>query len=680
MSKINIKKFSNDTIKINNINTISARLQSKIKLFFKNNQNDRVTILGEEDILLKYPSLDFNLVGKDLEEILYFLDVNKIDYFLDEMVFKIIESYNKQSEENIIKKEYLYNMKKADFTNTPNFKKFKDFCDKNIRLNLRDYQYKASYLLVEAKSGFDFSVPGSGKTIISYTAYRYFKEFDNIEKIFIIGPKSAYNAWYDEFINCFGKEPNFKNLSNEKIDDSKHYLTSSKKYHSEVTFINIDKIRYLKKHIISFLRTNNCLLIIDEAHKVKNPSAQVTKIVLEVSKCTDFKILLTGTPMPNGYEDLYTLTKILLPNQNVLPFNYSQLKNFTQRGISEKNETKIMQSIFPYFSRVSKKYLLDRGELLPSETNFSAVKMSQEQQEIYDFLNELAIDYSNNWETEFAFILLKAIMIRKMQVSANPKLLNTSISSVYNEFRKEMLDLGDNYDLISEEYKKQEELLKIAELQIKNDIAKSKVASIIKDYTNGKLQPLKNDKAVFQINKILQKGKKVIVWEVFVDNMYSLQDLILEKINVKSEIINGRVTGEERQKIINNFREGNLKVLIASPATLAESISLHRACQSAIYVNRNYNAAQFIQSKDRIHRINMPEGTTANYYFILNSNTIDESINERLELKEQRMLRILDSEKLEVGELETLGNMDMSIDDIKSAFELEGIDLNYKIF
>lgn len=123
-------------------------------------------------------------------------------------------------------------------------------------------------------------------------------------------------------------------------------------------------------------------------------------------------------------------------------------------------------------------------------------------------------------------------------------------------------------------------------------------------------------------------------------------------------------------EIINeelNRQEEHIE-LIASPATLAESISLHKSCQNAIYVNRNYNAAQFIQSKDRIHRINMPEGTTANYYFLINIESIDEAVNERLYKKEERMLKILDSKDIVIGDLESTDNSTMSLEDIENSY------------
>lgn len=44
----------------------------------------------------------------------------------------------------------------------------------------------------------------------------------------------------------------------------------------------------------------------------------------------------------------------------------------------------------------------------------------------------------------------------------------------------------------------------------------------------------------------------------------------------------------------------------------------------------------------------MPHGTTATYYFLMNSNTVDDSVGEKLAIKEQRMLAILDDD-IQIG-------------------------------
>ena len=88
----------------------------------------------------------------------------------------------------------------------------------------------------------------------------------------------------------------------------------------------------------------------------------------------------------------------------------------------------------------------------------------------------------------------------------------------------------------------------------------------------------------------------------------------------------------------------DFNIVIANPFTVSESISLHKGCQNAIYMERDYNAANFIQSKNRIHRVGMPDGLTANYYYLISEVSIDETIDDRLSERVIRMEEIIDQE------------------------------------
>ena len=60
-------------------------------------------------------------------------------------------------------------------------------------------------------------------------------------------------------------------------------------------------------------------------------------------------------------------------------------------------------------------------------------------------------------------------------------------------------------------------------------------------------------------------------------------------------------------------------------------------------MERSFNAAHFVQSKDRIHRYGLKEGTETNYYFVLSKDSIDETIDLRLSEKERSMIEIMAS-------------------------------------
>lgn len=636
-------------------NSISPRLLQKIKMFF----TDKKQVNIDNGVLNASFSND-----NDAFKFLIFL--KKMNLFeFDSSATAVInqkENEKKEFEDNV---SILKEVKSDESISTKDFVDFCKRCDDNMAISLRDYQYKSSYLLYKSGNGFDFSVPGAGKTIISYATYINFLLDNSIDNLFIIGPKNSYNAWFDEFQTCFNKKPDFMNLSFESIDYCRTYLGSSILNHKRINFINYDKISDLKDSICTFLSKHKNLLIIDEAHKVKNPKAQQTQAVIEISKFSNKIIELTGTPMPNGYEDLYSEYQICFPNNKVIPYSYGELKNMTKNGDAFK-EKKLMDAIYPYFSRVSKKFLVARGELKEPIINYEIIKMDDSQRLIYDILGNISNDILNDWESSFALAIKKAILIRQMQASANPSLLNRAIFNSIDDFKNMMV--GDIEELDKEALQQLKEKIENADKKIMEDVSKSSMAKVIIDYKNSGLMTNKNLRAAELCSQLVSESKKVIIWDTFVDNMYTISTLLLDKYNIRSEIINGSVNNADRQRIIGEFKNKDLMVLIASPATLAESISLHKACQNAIYVNRNFNAAQFIQSKDRIHRINMPEGTTANYFYLMNDLSIDLKVDKRLIEKENRMLRILDSDEIVVGSFDDIDDSSISIDDMKSVF------------
>ena len=109
-----------------------------------------------------------------------------------------------------------------------------------------------------------------------------------------------------------------------------------------------------------------------------------------------------------------------------------------------------------------------------------------------------------------------------------------------------------------------------------------------------------------------------------------------------------------RDEIIKKFKEDDgPQILVTSAASLGESVSLHNnskgetVCNNAIYLDRNFNGAQYMQSMDRIHRIGMKRDAKVKYHIILAKNTIDEVINTSLKSKWKDMLVALGDDMLE---------------------------------
>ena len=658
MASVSFGKLADDFL-IRYDESVSSRKLMKTSIFLDGIQGISYTRTDSE-FLVSTGGLDSYAIGTVIYNIVNYLRLSDIDLVLDENIEQVLfdkKTFDKEAESTL---KQLVSAKEGSETDS-SFQEFCEFCDEHLIIKLRDYQYKSAFLLSVGKGGFDFSVPGAGKTIITYAAYAQLKEKGLVDRILVIGPGNAFNAWFEEYETCFGEDPDFTNLSFESTNNCKIYLNASGKNHSEISFINFDKIRLTQDSLSNFLINNKALLIVDEAHKVKNPNAAVTRAVCEVTKYASSRIILTGTPMPNGYEDLSSLFYIFSPFKEIIPFRYDQLKRMTQKGASDTDISRIKEAINPYYSRISKKYLVERGELKNPVYNIVKCRMDENQIKLYEKLDSFIGKLNDDIDEDLLAFLKKAMLIRKMQISANPALLKKSLISSMDELRNEYAQYSntDGSDINQ---------LILADKKITAQFAASEIVRLISAYEQGSVQTNKNLKAVDIARKLLNDGKQVLIWDIFVANMRVLQELLITSLKINVEIINGDVSGQDRQDAIARFRSGRSKILLANPSTLAESISLHKVCQNAIYVNRNFNAAQFIQSKDRIHRINMPEGTTATYFFLENEDSVDEAIQERLELKEQRMLAILDADDIEIGgaELEDAGIMSM-----------EDIDLSY---
>ena len=126
-------------------------------------------------------------------------------------------------------------------------------------------------------------------------------------------------------------------------------------------------------------------------------------------------------------------------------------------------------------------------------------------------------------------------------------------------------------------------------------------------------------------------------------------------MNIKAEVISGSVSQEERNEIINKFKNKEIDILITNPHTLAESVSLHQSCHDAIYYEYSYNLVHLLQSKDRIHRLGLKQDDYTQYYYLQQyypmeqgDYSLGERIYKRLDEKEQLMLDAIDKHELEI--------------------------------
>lgn len=567
-------------------------------------------------------------------------DVNKcIDrikklcsYISGELEFsgRISEAVNNYALEEVKFKEFAEKARliRDNQCDKTDFAKFINSVSKNLpNRSLYELQLLSAYHLAFAQNACNFSVPGAGKTSVVYGAFAYLSNLDSndkkyVDRLLIISPLSAFGPWELEYEECFGKKPITKRLNGKvSIEEKKQYLYSLNP--ARITLLSYASVPSLKEELIYFLRNNKVMVVLDEAHKIKNTSNGVTASgVLEIGTYCRSRVVLTGTPAPNGYEDLYNLYKFIWPSKKIIPFEVYQLKDMSKKDNDSRVDT-LLHAIEPFFVRVKKS---DLGIPKATEHEPIIVPMGDIQRRIYDVLEKKYMDdLVSSRDKYFRNDLIKARLLRMMQAASNPNLLSVPLKEfAFSE--------GFDADVITEDSSLISDILRYGESETPSKFVKAKEL----------------------IENILAKKEKVVVWAIYIKTILDFEKyLTLNGIPCKTLYGATPVSSndeddeevETREKIIEEFHKQNssFNVIIANPFAVSESISLHKACHNAIYMERSFNAAHFIQSKDRIHRYGLKPGTETNYYYLLSENSVDEVIHTRLIAKETRLQNIIES-------------------------------------
>lgn len=511
------------------------------------------------------------------------------------------------------------------------FKKFKDSLIDNMQnRTLYELQMLAAYHLAFSQNACNFSVPGAGKTSIVYGAYAYLHNLPEgdtkkVDRILIISPLNAFAPWELEYEECFGRKPTSKRLLGKlDVEEKKQYLYEMNP--AEITLVSYPSVISLVDELTYFLKKHRVMVILDEAHKIKNTKGGViSRSIMALAENCKSRVVLTGTPAPNGYEDLYNLFKFIWPTKNIIKYHIGQLRDMSKTVDDPRVDT-LLDTISPYFIRIKK------GDLgIPPAINHPPVQveMKPSQRKIYDFIEKQYIsDIAKSKDSQVKSELIKARMIRLMQAATNPALLAQPL--------KDFAKIEDvDFDGVQDDSEMLKEILKYSTNEI----------------------PAKYEKAKEIIEKIISDGGKVIVWACYIKNIELLKEY-LEGNGIPVRTLYGAtpIAGDDiseedeeysltREAIVKEFHnpDSSFKVIIANPFAVSESISLHKACHNAIYLERSFNAAHFLQSKDRIHRYGLKEGTETHYYYLVSNDSVDETVHQRLIDKERRLMEIIES-------------------------------------
>ena len=559
-----------------------------------------------------YPNFKSDLTYIDMKEVIkiferfatkkkfIFIVSEDLEYYLEQQAYWIEE-----------RSKYAVLLKCQDEQILDRFEQFQQIVSNEINRPLRDKQMWSAFYMQQMKKAANFSVPGAGKTSMIYGVFAYLNspQVNKVDRIIMIGPKNSFMAWKQEFQANFGdkKELKLLDIHDEEAPIIQLEINSANK---NLILINYESLQKYE-NILCDIIDERTMLIFDEVHKIKGVRSKRAQVAKKIAEKPLYKFVLTGTPIPNTYEDIFNFLNILYTDEYKKFFNFkiNDLKNpdvLTTEKINDK--------LYPFFWRTTKQELQ-----VPPINPDDIIKVPADslEQEIIDLLYK---KYGNN-----AFTLY----IRLIQAASNPELLLKAINRIEMYGEEDKTSFYNNFE-------KDDVVFTEDEIQIIRQVrTTSKYKAAIELATDLKTE-----------------GKQCLVWCMFVNTIDKLY-IDLKANGVKAVVIYGSTPQKEREEIIEAFKRQEIEVLITNPHTLAESVSLHHTCHDAIYLEYSFNLTHMLQSRDRIHRLGLKDNDYTQYYYFMlegkneRQNTIDERIYDRLKEKEQRMLNAIENGVLE---------------------------------
>ena len=207
------------------------------------------------------------------------------------------------------------------------------------------------------------------------------------------------------------------------------------------------------------------IVVIDESHNIKSPTAQITKAVNQLqSNC---RVALSGTPVMNNTFDLYSQLEFLLPGMfGSREFFKREYADAIDKDHNEEKIWMLQKLTAPFILRRTKKQV---AKDLPEKTESVLwCNMSTQQKDLYEGIkgqikHNLFTDIKTNGLGKAKLAVLQGIMKLK-QICSSPMLLpaeeqSTLLSAKTDLLLEELSNLGKNKVLVFSQFAKMLHLL-----------------------------------------------------------------------------------------------------------------------------------------------------------------------------------------------------------------------------
>lgn len=339
-------------------------------------------------------------------------------------------------------------------------------------------------------------------------------------------------------------------------------------------------------------------VIVDEAHRIKDPKAKQTRATWALGSATSVtrRWALTGTPVANDPSDLWSLGRFFAPDE------YPTKSKFVDRyclqawnnhggldvvGINPEHKEEFYKIFDPRFRRMPKALVLT--QLPPKIRQTRLVEMTPKQKKAYDEVQSRLL-------TRLAD---GTILVAKSDLSAQIRLLQLASSYCTVDDNGFPEDPTRWTVLLSEPSPKVDELMVVLE----------------------------------------ELGDRSVVIAAEQRKLIELAARRLEKAGISYGLITGAVDAYDRQQALDAFQRGELRVLLFTLKAGGTGLTM-TAADTIVFLQRSWSMIDNKQGEDRVHRIGSEKHQSINVIDIVTQDTVEETQIMRLYEKSRRLEEI----------------------------------------
>ena len=432
-----------------------------------------------------------------------------------------------------------------------------------------------------------FMEMGTGKTKVLIDNMAMLYDKGKIDGALIVAPKGVISTWYAQELPTHMPQhiestsvlwqANINQKQKTKLDT---LFEIGEELH--ILIMNVEALSTEKGRLFAakFLRSHKSMMVIDESTTIKNPKAKRTKNILDLSKLSKYRRILTGSPVTKNPLDLFSQCEFLDPyllnfaSYYAFRNRYAEMRqvNIAGRMINLvsgfKNLDELSEKLKPFSYRVLKEDCLD---LPPKIYMKRTITLTKEQEKIYEQMRKEAL------------------------ATLNGKTVTTMNALT--------------------------QLMRLHQITCGHFAA-----------DDGTIQEVKNNRLDALMEVLEEVEGKAIIWAHY---QYDVKRIIKEikKVYGPGSVVDyyGLTPQDQRQTNRERFQKPNgTRFLVGTPKTGGYGITLTQA-HTVIYYSNGYDLEKRLQSEDRAHRIGQKK--TVTYVDLIAEDTVDNKIVKALRKK-----------------------------------------------